>query len=357
MGKWSPVGVMAVTLVATSAHADAKACVAAAEAGQSARAAQKLVNAKASFALCAAESCPGPIRSECERLLGEVDAAIPTAVFGATIEGQDAVLTRVLVDGILVTDRIDGRAVEIDPGPHVIRFEATGRAPIERTVVLREGEKRRAIDASWASAPSSVAAPDAAGTARATVSVVAEPDQFPILEARQSGRWRLICSGSCDQPLPLDHEYRLNGRGVPRSTAFTLDATAGGHVRVGIKSGDDGGRKAGTIATVVGVSGLVIGITLISIAAANGSQPLVTGTTAPDANGNCPQGYNYQIGLGPDGCQSRSLAPFYAMWAGGFILGIGGLATFVTGLVVLATGRADVTQSTVARTLSEGVTF
>jgi hypothetical protein len=39
----------------------------------------------------------------------------------------------------------DGRAIDLDPGPHKVRAEAKGYEGIEQTAVAREGERMRAI--------------------------------------------------------------------------------------------------------------------------------------------------------------------------------------------------------------------
>ena len=40
----------------------------------------------------------------------------------------------------LVT-KLDGKAIDVDPAPHVFRFEAVGQAPVEKTLVIVEGEE------------------------------------------------------------------------------------------------------------------------------------------------------------------------------------------------------------------------
>jgi hypothetical protein len=47
----------------------------------------------------------------------------------------------VKLDGAPFADRIDGKAVAVEPGPHTFAFEAEGVAPVERAVLVREGDK------------------------------------------------------------------------------------------------------------------------------------------------------------------------------------------------------------------------
>jgi hypothetical protein len=51
----------------------------------------------------------------------------------------------VTVDGELLTERLDGKPLEIDPGPRALRYEAKGEA-IADTVTIRQGEKNRMVD-------------------------------------------------------------------------------------------------------------------------------------------------------------------------------------------------------------------
>jgi hypothetical protein len=95
--------------------------------------------------------CPDFVRRDCEALRTDVQAALPTIVVRArTPGGDDATDVRVFVDGAPFLDRLDGRAKPVDPGPHTLRFEMSGADPIEKSVVLGEGEKMRIVDAAFA---------------------------------------------------------------------------------------------------------------------------------------------------------------------------------------------------------------
>jgi len=156
----------AVVLAAAPARADppTKAqCLAAYSDGQDQRQAGQLRQARAAFALCASDPCPRALHADCTRWRSEVDRLVPTIVLGARgADGRDLADVRVTVDGALVAERLDGRGIEVDPGEHVLRFEAPGEAPVEQRLVIHEGEKGRAISVSFG-APPSPAAPAAAG--------------------------------------------------------------------------------------------------------------------------------------------------------------------------------------------------
>ena len=120
-------------------------CVNAHGNAQTERSAGRLRAARAELLVCASAACPGPVTNECVPWLAEVERATPTAVFEAREpDGSDAVDVTVLVDGEKVTDRLDGRAVPLDPGAHLVRF-VTHRAQVERRVVLGEAEKARLV--------------------------------------------------------------------------------------------------------------------------------------------------------------------------------------------------------------------
>ena len=77
----------------------------------------------------------------------EVAAAIPTVVLGVRdARGQDVLSARASVDGVAVAHGLEGKPLEVDPGVHTFRFESAGAAA-EQVVLIREGEKSRAITA------------------------------------------------------------------------------------------------------------------------------------------------------------------------------------------------------------------
>ena len=123
------------------------ACIQAYDENQVLRRAKRLREAKEALLVCAQPSCPQVVVVDCARWLKEVNASQPTVVFAVRDgEGHDLQATRITIDGTVVAERVVGSAVEIDPGPHVIRFEVVGAAPIERKVVILEGEKNRLIE-------------------------------------------------------------------------------------------------------------------------------------------------------------------------------------------------------------------
>jgi hypothetical protein len=128
---------------ARTARAEApRACIDAVERGQSLRDKVKLTQAKASFLVCASSACPEIIQRDCAQWIAELETRIPTVIITASDPaGHDVVYVRVLVDGEPFADRLDGIAVPIDPGIHILRLEPMNGPPLEQTVVVREAEK------------------------------------------------------------------------------------------------------------------------------------------------------------------------------------------------------------------------
>lgn len=123
------------------------ACVAAYADGQKARDEGKLRAAKAAFEVCADSECPGVTKKDCAVWFGEVDAALPSLSLAAKDgAGGDLVDVAVTIDGQPLAERLDGKAVSVDPGSHVLRFEKAGEPPVTREIVVREGEKARKVE-------------------------------------------------------------------------------------------------------------------------------------------------------------------------------------------------------------------
>src|SRR5262245_60901937 len=100
--------------VAVSQPAARQACFASHEQAQLLRGKGKLRSARAELLVCVRDVCPAPMRNECARWIAEVDAAQPTVVFQAReADGRDLAEVRVLIDGELLVDRLDGRPMAV----------------------------------------------------------------------------------------------------------------------------------------------------------------------------------------------------------------------------------------------------
>jgi hypothetical protein len=146
---------------------DKRVCIQASEQGQQLRDSGKYTQAQAAFTQCARDACPAIIHRDCTRWLWDLTQLWPSVVFGAKDpSGNDKTDVTVSSDGTPIASTLDGKPVQIDPGEHVFRFEAQGFPPVERTVLVRAGEKSRQVvaqlgDAHGAGAGAKGAAPAA----------------------------------------------------------------------------------------------------------------------------------------------------------------------------------------------------
>jgi len=143
------------TGTANVARADDDACIAASENEIPLRKQGKLEAALAQLTVCAARTCPQQISAECARRIRDINAIQPTIVLAAMdSSSNDLSAVTVTVDGLPFATALDGRAVPLDPGTHTLHFESAGMAPIDKTLVIREGEKERRVNIVLASTAS-----------------------------------------------------------------------------------------------------------------------------------------------------------------------------------------------------------
>ena len=122
------------------------ACIDASVRGQELRDQGKLVAAREQLLACGVATCPRLLQKECAGWLVDVEARTPSIVLGAIdASGRDTADVKVTLDGAPFLARLTGQAQPIDPGAHLLRFEHAGSPTVEQQVILREGERRRAI--------------------------------------------------------------------------------------------------------------------------------------------------------------------------------------------------------------------
>jgi len=119
------------------------ACIAANEASIQRRSEHKLVDARAQSQKCATDACPALLRGACAKRIAQIDAALPTIAFDVKDATGAVVAVTVSMDGHPLPDAPPGTALPADPGEHRFTFEVAGQPPVDRTIVLREGEHDR----------------------------------------------------------------------------------------------------------------------------------------------------------------------------------------------------------------------
>jgi len=144
-----PLVVLALAVPLT-ARAAADDCAAHYERAQEQRLDGRLRAAQDDLIACAQATCPAFIRNDCTKWLDEVQAAQPSVVFVARKEGRDVEEVTVTCNEQVVTERLDGRAMPLDPGKQVCRFEAPGLEPVTLELLVVEGQKGRIVEVTLA---------------------------------------------------------------------------------------------------------------------------------------------------------------------------------------------------------------
>lgn len=124
---------------------DKLACVTSYEDAQRLRLANKLLAAREQLRVCRGDVCPGLVRNDCEKWLGEVAESLPSVVLSARDGGgRDLFDVKVTIDGAPLRAGLDGTAVDVDPGAHTIVF-VRGSDTKEERVLVRQGEHNRVV--------------------------------------------------------------------------------------------------------------------------------------------------------------------------------------------------------------------
>lgn len=135
-------------LTAAPALADTKSCVAAHASAQRETKAGHLTEAAKLYTSCGSDlSCPEQLRSECAELLDKLRATVPSIILSAKDEnGADVTAVKVYSGETRISDGLDGRALELDPGKYHLRFVLPSGLELTSDVLVREGEKNRLVE-------------------------------------------------------------------------------------------------------------------------------------------------------------------------------------------------------------------
>ncbi|WP_437786782.1 hypothetical protein [Sorangium sp. So ce1097] len=246
---------LALSLAAAGAvHArpTKRACAAAYERAQGLRRDGRLLDAREALIACSQPACPPAAVADCGPWLAEVEQSLPSVVVAAKdADGRERLDVRVLVDGRLLAATLDGKALPVDPGLRTFRFEpATGQA-VEERVLIREGEKNRAITvtlgAPAAGAPAArrpLASPPLATPAAAPLATPAAPLATPAEPSIPPLAW--VAGGvgvaglavfAVAGALSLDAEADLRATCAPRCAADDVRAIRVQHAAADIGLG------------------------------------------------------------------------------------------------------------------------
>jgi len=126
---------------ADGANPATAACVRAYEQAQEERQSDKLLEAREHLRGCAQEACPAFIRSDCNAWSHELQSEMPSVVFTARSAGRDLTDVGVSSGERVLASRIDGAAIELDPGEYDFRFTSPGMQPVTHHVRISRGER------------------------------------------------------------------------------------------------------------------------------------------------------------------------------------------------------------------------
>ena len=147
-------GVAVASLLLTEGAAradDREQCASAADQAQQLRDEGKYRRAREQLLVCARDVCPAPIKRDCLDWLSQVEATAPTVVFGAKEGTKDLSEVKVYVDGVAVTERLDGKPIQMDLGKHTVKFEYAGQTK-EEDIIIGAGQKNRNVTMTFGAA-------------------------------------------------------------------------------------------------------------------------------------------------------------------------------------------------------------
>jgi len=131
---------------ALAQSAGKQACIDAHSQSQRLRHAGKLLAARGQLRVCVSDKCPPMVNQDCATWSNELENEIPTVVVAASDElGHDVIAAHVTVDGVDLASALDGRPVEVDPGPHKFVVTLPDGHQAEAEAVIHAGEKARVL--------------------------------------------------------------------------------------------------------------------------------------------------------------------------------------------------------------------
>ncbi len=169
---------------------------------------------------CGQDVCSATVRSQCTTWLESIERALPTLVVDAR-DGAGVSLAEVRVEanGELLAERLNGRALELDPGEYVLSFRYREQV-VEQRTLIRESEKYRTVEVRFGALPEPPAAAIESDPSRAAAS----PSAASPSAAAPPAVVAPVVSGAADiasspgAPLPSDTRARQAPEPVPRAS-------------------------------------------------------------------------------------------------------------------------------------------
>ncbi|GAC1351897.1 MAG: hypothetical protein NVS3B20_04830 [Polyangiales bacterium] len=162
-------------------------CIKAFERGQTLRKSFALLEAQEQLRTCVRNVCPDVVKHDCASWLTEMEQSIPTVIISARDPaGVDLSDVHVSVDGRPLVDKLEGRAIPVNPGEHTFRYERAGSISQEQRLIINQAEKQRLMKVTLepslstsTSSPSVVSAGSSANDAPPSTSTVISANPHP----------------------------------------------------------------------------------------------------------------------------------------------------------------------------------
>ena len=128
---------------------DKQVCAEAYTTAQVKRDAARLMEARGALRTCSRPVCPAFIAKDCTEWLVEVEARMPSIVLSAKEGDTERFDTTVSMDGVLLAGKLDGKAIEVDPGIHTFVFTLPTASSLEVKMAVKEGQKAQSVVAAF----------------------------------------------------------------------------------------------------------------------------------------------------------------------------------------------------------------
>jgi hypothetical protein len=113
-----------------------------------------LRKAREELKTCARDECIPLVRKDCVAWLDEVNANLPSIVIEAKgPDGKETFDVRLTINNEPTASKLDVKAIDLDPGTWSMRFEREGSPPIDKEIVLRQAQKNKLVEVSFAAPP------------------------------------------------------------------------------------------------------------------------------------------------------------------------------------------------------------
>jgi len=147
MRQWQRIGALTALVLAFPVTAVAQGkptkdqCLDSYERAQASQKDGKLLSARKGYELCSNDACPKLVTKDCKTALAALKTGVPSVKLSAKMsDGGEPSGLSVSIDGNPAPSPGDDGSIELDPGDHVIRFEADGHV-VEKQVSLAAGQR------------------------------------------------------------------------------------------------------------------------------------------------------------------------------------------------------------------------